>query len=68
MDKDEGGRAKVDEHPLLGPLVDAAKQARDDARRAHAEVKQQASERKRGVALYGVIGLGVAAAVAAAYP
>lgn len=51
MDKDEGGRAKVDEHPLLGPLVDAAKQARDDARRAHAEVKQQASERKRGVAL-----------------
>jgi len=67
MDKDEGGRAKVDEHPLLGPLVDAAKQARDDARRAHAEVKQQASERKRGVALYGVIGLGVAAAVAAAY-
>jgi hypothetical protein len=67
MDKDEGGRAKVDEHPLLGPLVDAAKQARDDARRAHAEVKQQASERKRGVALYGVIGLGVAAAVGAAY-
>ena len=67
MDKDEGGRAKVDEHPLLGPLVDAAKQARDDARRAHAEVKQQASERKRCVALYGVIGLGVAAAVVTAY-
>ncbi|MBK9033316.1 MAG: protein kinase [Myxococcales bacterium] len=67
MDKDEGGRAKVDEHPLLGPLVDAAKQVRDDARRAHAEVKQQASERKRGVALYGVIGLGVAAAVGAVW-
>lgn len=67
MDKDEGGRAKVDEHPLLGPLVDAAKQKRDDHRRAHAEVKHQAAERKRGVALYGVIGLGVAAAVGAAY-
>lgn len=67
MDKDEGGRAKVDEHPLLGPLVDAAKHARDHARRAHAEVKHQASERKRGVALYGVIGLGVLVAVAAAY-
>ena len=67
MDKDNGGRAKVDEHPLLGPLVDAAKQARDDARRAHAEVKQQASERKRGAALYGVIGVGVIAAVATAW-
>jgi len=67
MDKDNGGRAKVDEHPLLGPLVDTAKQARDDARRAHAEVKQQASERKRGAALYGVIGVGVIAAVATAW-
>lgn len=67
MDKDEGGRAKVDEHPLLGPLVDAAKQQRDDHRRAHAEVKHQAAERKRGVALYGVIGAGVIAAIAAAW-
>jgi len=67
MDKDEGGRAKVDEHPLLGPLVDAAKQSRDDHRRAHAEVKHQASERTRGVTLYGVIGAGVLAAVGAAY-
>lgn len=67
VDKDEGGRAKVDEHPLLGPLLDAAKQARDDARRAHAEVSHQASERKRGAALYGVIGVGVLAAVAAAW-
>ncbi|MEZ4402153.1 MAG: hypothetical protein R3B06_19150 [Kofleriaceae bacterium] len=67
FDNEAGGRAAVDEHPLLGPLVEAARQARDDARRANAEVKQQASERKRGVALYGVIGLGVTAAALTAW-
>ncbi|HVV87393.1 MAG TPA: hypothetical protein VHE35_30335, partial [Kofleriaceae bacterium] len=67
FDKDEGGRTKVEDHPLLGPLVEAAKAAREDARRAHAEVQHQARERKRGVALYGIIALGVAAAGAAVY-
>jgi len=62
FDKDEGGRMKVEDHPLLGPLVEAAKAAREDARRAQAEVHHQSRERKRGVALYGFIAAGVAAA------
>ncbi len=67
FDKDEGGRIKVEDHPLLGPLVEAARQQRDDARRAQAEVKHQSSERKRGVTLYGFIGAGVIAAVVVVY-
>jgi hypothetical protein len=67
FDKDEGGRMKVEDHPLLGPLVEAARQQRDDARRAAAEVKHQSAEVKRGVALYGFIGAGVLAAVLVAY-
>jgi hypothetical protein len=66
-DKDDGHRVIVEEHALLGPLVEAARQARDDARRAHAEVKHQSRERKRGVTLYGVIGLGVLTACVAVY-
>ncbi|MBE7451874.1 MAG: protein kinase [Kofleriaceae bacterium] len=67
FDKDEGGRVAVEAHPLLGPLVEAARQARDDARRAQAEVKHQSRERKRGVTLYGFIGAGVLAAGVAVY-
>ena len=67
FDKDEGGRLKVEDHPLLGSLVEAAKAAREDARRTQAEVHHQARERKRGVALYATIGLGVAAAAAGVY-
>lgn len=64
VDKDTGGRADVGEHPLLGPMVDAARQRRDDARRAHAEVHHQTKEKKRHVVLYttlalAVIGVGV---------
>lgn len=67
FDKDEGGRTKVEDHPLLGPLVEAARAAREDARRAQAEVSHQARERKRGVALYGFIAAGVLAAAGGAY-
>jgi hypothetical protein len=67
MDKDTGSRVDVGEHPMLGPLVDAAKQKRDDARRAHAEVQVAKSHVKKGAFLYGVIGLGVAGAVIAVY-
>jgi hypothetical protein len=67
FDKDEGGRMKVEDHPLLGPLVEAARQQRDDARRAQAEVKHQSTERKKGVTLYGFIGAGVVAAVVVTY-
>ena len=41
MDKDTGARSDVGEHPLLGPMVDAARQRLDDQRRAQAEVKVQ---------------------------
>jgi hypothetical protein len=67
FDKDEGGRVKVEDHPLLGPLVEAARQQRDDARRAQAEVKHQSTERTKGVTLYGLIGAGVVAAVVVVY-
>lgn len=60
IDKDTGARSQVDQHPLLGPMVDAARQRLDDARRAHAEVHHQSKEKKRGALLYAMIGLAVA--------
>jgi hypothetical protein len=59
MDKDSGARAGVETHPLLGPMVEVARQKRDDARRAQAEVQVQKTDKKRGALLYSVIGLGV---------
>jgi hypothetical protein len=38
QDKDSGARGDVADHPLLGSIVEAARQKRDDQRRAHAEV------------------------------
>ena len=67
MDKDTGARVDVGDHPMLGPLVDAAKQRRDDARRAQAEVQVAKSQTKKGAVLYTMIGLGVAGAVVAVY-
>jgi hypothetical protein len=67
MDKDTGARSDVGTHPLLGPMVDAAKQRLDDQRRAQAEVAVQSAEKKRGAALYAVIGLGVIGAAIAVY-
>jgi len=67
MDKDTGARTDVGTHPLLGPMVDAAKQRMDDQRRAQAEVAVQSSEKKRGALLYAVIGLGVIGAAAGVY-
>ncbi len=67
MDKDSGARMKVDDHPLLGPLVDQAKQKRDDARRAQAEVAVQGRDKKRGVLLYVLIALGLCGIGAAVY-
>ncbi len=67
MDKDSGARGDVAEHELLGPVVDAARQRLDEQRRAQAEVKVQSAEKKKGVAMYGVIGIGALAAAAAVY-
>ncbi|HEY0480131.1 MAG TPA: hypothetical protein VGD37_21570 [Kofleriaceae bacterium] len=67
QDKDSGARSAVEDHPLLGPIVEAARQRLDDQRRAQAEVKEQSRDKKRGAMLYGLIGLGVAGAAIAAY-
>jgi hypothetical protein len=67
QDKDSGARTDVGDHPLLGPIVDAARQKRDDHRRAEAEVKEQSRDKKRGAMLYSLIGLGVLGAAAAVY-
>jgi serine/threonine-protein kinase len=67
MDKDSGARVDVGEHPLLGPMVEASKQKRDEARRAQAEVVVQSRDKKRGVVLYALIGLGIVAVGLAVY-
>jgi hypothetical protein len=67
QDKDTGARASIEAHPLLGPLVEAARQNRDDARRAQAEIQQQSRDKQRGALLYGLIALGVVVVVVAVY-
>jgi hypothetical protein len=67
MDKDTGARVAVDAHPMLGPMVETARQKRDDARRAQAEVAVQKADKKKGILLYVLIGLGVLGVAAAVY-
>jgi len=67
MDKDTGARGDVGDHPLLGPVVDSAKQRRDDMRRAQAEAKVQSAQTRRGTMLYAFILLGVLGAAGAVY-
>lgn len=67
QDKDSGARADVGEHPLLAPIVETARQKRDDQRRAQAEVKEQSRDKKRGAMLYGVIGISVIGAAVGVY-
>ena len=67
MDKDTGVRADIAEHPLLGPILETARQRLDDQRRAQAEVAAQSREKKRGTLLYAVIGLGVLGAALGVY-
>ncbi len=63
VDNETGARVNVEDHPLLADIVDAAKQKRDDERRANAEVVHAKQEKSRGATLYiivaaAVIGLG----------
>jgi hypothetical protein len=67
QDKDSGARSDVGDHPLLGSIVEASRQQRDDQRRAQAEVKEQSRDKQRGAMLYGFIGLGVAGAALVVY-
>jgi len=56
VDKDTGQRVDVGKHPLLGAMVDAARQALDDARRAQAEIHHEKTQKKRGTFLFAMIG------------
>lgn len=67
MDNHTGERCNVEDHPILGVLVDRAKQARDDARRANAEVVHAKQQKRRGATLYLVIAAGVSALAVIAY-
>lgn len=59
IDNDSGQRSRAEEHPFFGPLVEQARQTRDDNRRAHAEVSHARTSRRRGLVLVGMIGAGV---------
>jgi serine/threonine protein kinase len=59
IDKDSGGRFNVEEHPILGPMVEEARFAKDTARRAEAEERHQSSAKTRGAMFFGVIAVGV---------
>jgi hypothetical protein len=67
IDTDSGARKKSEDHPLFGELVEAAKQRRDEQRRAQAEVQHAVSEKRRGATLYVFIGLGVLALAGGVY-
>jgi serine/threonine protein kinase len=59
VDNETGSRVKAEDHPLLGDLMDAAKQKRDDERRANAEVVHAKQERSRGATLYIIVAVAV---------
>jgi len=67
VDKDTGHRRSVEEHPLLTELVDAAQDRRDEQRRTQAEVQHASQEKRRGAALYLLIGAGLLALAGGAY-
>jgi hypothetical protein len=59
INNDTGERHFAEEHPFFGPLVEEARQTRDDNRRAHAEISHARTSRRRGLVLVSVIGAGV---------
>lgn len=67
INNDTGVRCNVEDHEILGAIVDKAKEARDDARRADAEEVVAKQETRRGATLYLFIAAGVAALGVIAY-
>jgi len=61
IDQEAGTRAEVEAHPLLRDLVLAAAHIRDDRARVHVEQTVVTQEKRKGLALYGLLGLGAAA-------
>ncbi len=66
VNKHTGERAPVEEHPLLAELVDQAQAARDERRRADAEVAHSKTEKRRGFAVYAFIAVAVIALIGGA--
>lgn len=56
IDNDTGERCLIEEHPYFGPMVEEARQTRDDWRRANAEMAHAKSSKRRGLLLVGVFG------------
>jgi serine/threonine-protein kinase len=67
IDNENGQRCKVEDHPLLHDLVQAATQRRDDARRANAEMVVVKQDKRKGITLYAVIALGAAVLLVGGY-
>ncbi len=67
IDNDSGERHFAEEHPYFGSFVEAARQHRDDHRRASAELSHSRRSRRRSALLISVIGAGVAALGLIAY-
>lgn len=61
IDNESGQRCRVEDHPLLSDMVHAAAERRDHMRRAHAEVAVVKQDKRKGLALYAFIGVGVIA-------
>ena len=61
IDNENGRREKVEENALLHDLVMGAAQRRDEKRRAQAEHHVVKAEKRKGFALYAMIGVGVIA-------
>jgi serine/threonine protein kinase len=60
IDNETGQRSDVIDHPGLHDLVMEAAQKREDARRVNVEQHVEKHDKRRGFALYGFIGGGVA--------
>lgn len=67
VNKHSGDRRAVDEHPLLADLVEEARMARDERRRAQAEVVHAKSEKRRGALLYVFIAAAILGLAGGAY-
>lgn len=67
IDNDTGERCLIEEHPYFGPLVEQARQSRDDRRRTNAELAHAKQSKRRGLMLMGFIGAGVAVLGLVAY-
>jgi hypothetical protein len=61
IDNGTGARCAVGDHPLLGPISDAAKARLDEARRVAAETAHRRTESKRSLLLNALIGVAVVA-------